>query len=137
MFLFSSHIRKCKIIQKMLKNKKIMPDYIKSEEFKKLYILTCAILIVFSLGNMGVLLNFKAIQKNSGKMPVLSDNYKPPTDTHFYYTDFSEVNLPYLTDIIKLPFGTLSIGDILIYTCVITLIILLEYLKKIYERNHI
>lgn len=62
---------------------------------------------------MGMVFNFYAITSNDGRMPVES-NYGFDTERHFSFQNKDEVKFYYLTDIIKLPFTIVSIGDIII-----------------------
>lgn len=74
------------------------------------------IAIVFSslILIVGITLNFLAITKNGGRMPFYTTYYSS-TETHFSFTDFNEVNYPYLTDIINFPKRLyFSIGDAVI-----------------------
>lgn len=73
------------------------------------------------LGILGGGLNMMAIAQNYGKMPVFGvSGYNK---THFGFTDFSQVAMPYLTDIIKVPGCKymISVGDILIFVAIAVL----------------
>ena len=63
---------------------------------------------------LGALVNLFVMVVNGGKMPVYTGFYFE-TDLHFGFTNFSEVNYPYFTDIINLHWFIISIGDILIF----------------------
>lgn len=59
--------------------------------------------------------NTMVVAKNGGRMPVY--NSAVDSRTHFGFTEFSEVLMPFGTDIIRIP-GipyVMSIGDILIF----------------------
>ena len=64
---------------------------------------------------IGVSCNLIAI-KNNYKMPVYNWKYDlSEVKFHFAYTNFSQVEYPYLTDIIPIADGIFSIGDLLIF----------------------
>lgn len=75
---------------------------------KQITLLTWVIILI-----IGGLANIAAISYNGGKMPVLGIGYYA-SDSHFGYTDFDEVRIPHLTDIIP-AFGRIwSFGDVII-----------------------
>ena len=80
-----------------------------------LYQIEMIILVILIIG-----INFNAVVTNSnqGKMPVKNGH---STETHFSYQNNSEVKYWYLSDIIKLPYITMSIGDMLLYISIIGL----------------
>ena len=83
--------------------------------FATLWILTLFLTV-------GVSLNLQAVISNEGGMPVQGSGQD--TETHFYYTDPSEVNYYYLTDIMKLPVTKdrtlyFSIGDLLMVVSIL------------------
>lgn len=86
---------------------------------------------------VGLSLNLQAVLGNEGKMPVqgLIDN----RDIHFSFTDPSEVNNYYLTDMMKVPLTNdrilfFSIGDVIMVLSIISMFsITLFYFRK--ERN--
>lgn len=76
-------------------------------------------LIVFiiglGLGSVGMFLNFQAMNYNSNcQMPVYTDSFVSGK-YHYAYTNFSEVNLPFLTDVIPIGRAIISVGDIFIF----------------------
>jgi len=81
-----------------------------------IYLIT---VIGFSLLCIGISLNFKAVQTNEGRMPVVS-NLDLKTDTHYYFKDVSKINNLHLVDIYPIKDYTISIGDILIIAGMIT-----------------
>lgn len=82
-----------------------------------LYQIEMIILVILIIG-----INFNAIVTNSnqGKMPVKNGN---STKTHISYQNNNEVKYWYLSDIIKLPYLAMSIGDVLLYISMIGIII--------------
>lgn len=62
----------------------------------------------------GAVSNLNAVALNGGKMPVYSE-YNLSSPIHFSFQDFSEVNVPYQTDIIHLFNRVMSIGDLMIF----------------------
>jgi hypothetical protein len=64
---------------------------------KKQIIVINLILIVFA----GAFLNIGAVLKNEGKMPVYTGYYYE-TDTHIGFSDPSQVNVFFATDIFKI-----------------------------------
>lgn len=80
------------------------------DEVKKLKFRMRVLELVF-LVLVGALFNLAAISQNGGLMPVYSStDYSGPR--HFSFSDPSEVNAFYLTDIIKIGYFYVSIGDI-------------------------
>lgn len=74
-------------------------------------------------------INFNAVvtNANQGKMPVKS-GYS--TKTHVSYQNNSEVKYWYLSDIIKLPYVAMSIGDLLLYISLTSTIVCFALIIK-------
>lgn len=85
------------------------------------YLYVTHFLLFFML--LGVSFNFLAITENSGKMPVWR-MYIGVSKTHFTFHNFSEVNYPWLTDIIPFIDSRFSLGDIFIALPWLILVIL-------------
>lgn len=63
---------------------------------------------------VGAFFNAVAVLNNYGKMPVKADwNVSEISDRHFSFTNNSEVNFYYFTDIIYIYDGYYSLGDLL------------------------
>lgn len=78
----------------------------------ELLMLCLSLTILFS----GVLLNYTVISKNDCKMPVPGGKYDiDMDDKHFFFESKDEVKYYYLSDIIVIFGGAISIGDILIF----------------------
>ncbi len=83
---------------------------------KKIISVLVLIVLFCGLFLIGVIFNTWVQKANGGKMPfklsiIYEGVYSYSDDTHFSYTDNSEVKYPILTDIIKTPFGIASLGD--------------------------
>ena len=82
----------------------------KVELYKVLAI--CSMLL--NVGMLGGALNLWVVSVNGGRMPVhemyIPSDYK---DTHFTFYDFSQVDYPLLSDIIRVKGTAISIGDFL------------------------
>jgi hypothetical protein len=88
------------------------------------------IILVLVIAIVGGLSNFLAIYSNSCKMPVFNLEYEPSSG-HSVFTNFSQVKYPYLTDIIKISVIYFSIGDLLMYSALgALLIVLFTYIVK-------
>ncbi len=89
-----------------------MEKKLETREFE-LLMLCLSLTILFS----GVLLNYTVISKNDCKMPVPGGKYSiDMDDKHFFFESKDEVNYYYyLSDIIVLFGGAISVGDILIF----------------------
>jgi len=77
---------------------------------------------LFILFFIGVILNMGVIIFNDSKMPVFfyeGEEVKDVPDYYVAFTDFKEVNYPYLSDIIKIKSLKFSIGDIIMFSSVI------------------
>lgn len=75
----------------------------------------------------GVVFNYIAIIENGCKMPVKTNWMGYETKRHFGYMYFEEVNYPILTDIFNISILIVSIGDILMVSGL--LIIVLDLIK--------
>lgn len=69
----------------------------------------------------GGLCNFKVIQENGGRMPVLAD-FHYESDKHFTYQNKEEVNSSYLSDIYPIGDSYYSIGDLIMFVACSTMI---------------
>lgn len=96
---------------------------VKSRRNTVLLILILSILISF----MGALFNTIAVQNNNCKMPVYTENIIH-ADSHFSFTDISQVKAFYLTDIFHIGYYFFSIGDFLMYSAILSMILLLTYI---------
>lgn len=81
------------------------------------------VIIIFSLLslNVGGAMNFIAVQKNGGRMPVLAD-YKINTDRHFSYQEDNKPQAWIFSDIIPTKYYILSIGDLLMVVGIMVMI---------------
>lgn len=79
---------------------------------------------ILLLAIIGMICNFEAMINNEGKMPVFDKEYPYGNDSigfyegdtfHFAYNNTDNVNFWFLTDIIYLPFGISSIGDVIMF----------------------
>lgn len=100
-------------------------NYIKHQNkiiFRLIFLLMLLLLIL-----LGGVSNSFVIQKNGGKMPVLSSNYFE-TEKHFGYRNINEVKWYILSDIIKIKGNsyleryTHSIGDLFLYVAIVGII---------------
>lgn len=84
---------------------------VEKREFELLMLcLSLAIIII------GVLLNYAVIVNNHCRMPVVDGEYsKIMDDKHFFFEHKESINYYYLSDIIIIFKGAISIGDILIF----------------------
>ena len=101
-----------------------------NEQVIRTMLITTFIFIIILTGGV---MNFKAIQHNQGKMPVLM-NFYYFSDTHFSYENKSEVNVWYFTDIIKIRNSYFSIGDMLLFTGAFAFIVWSFYLILRYRK---
>lgn len=81
---------------------------------------------------IGVVCNITAIAFNGGKMPVFTSGVVPSFYIPFQH--FSEVSVPYLTDIFSFGFIIFSIGDVFLLVSVIGMFTLV--IKRIARRKH-
>ena len=71
-------------------------------------------LISLTILIIGILANFLVITENGGRMPVYTEKYSWKSNSHFTYTNESEVAYHFLTDQYKLHGSKIySLGDIL------------------------
>lgn len=93
------------------------------EKFKSIVFIPLVLLI---LSFVGALMNMSAIWKNKCRMPVYSIIYPYGEDlTHFNFNNFSNVRLPYLTDIFPFFHYKYSLGDLVIFLSLFGLILFL------------
>jgi len=81
----------------------------------------CIIIIL-----LGVSLNFIAIRSNNNMMPVYNTHVPFENLRYCEFNNFSEINFPYLSDVISTNFGIISIGDILVTGGFLFLVILIS-----------
>lgn len=80
---------------------------------------------------VGTLLNFNVMMNNNGKMPVYFE-YNYTSAGHFSFQNKSEVPYWYLSDVIPIYIGKISIGDIFIISGIFLYIwIFVGYVKSI------
>ena len=88
-----------------------MLNYKKYTKREKYLFGICLFLVIISFATAS---NFLAIQKNEGRMPVLSP-YRIGTDKHFNYLEDSEINYPFLADRFEIGLLAFSLGDSLFF----------------------
>lgn len=102
----------------------------------KKQILFSLILVLVSI--IGSFLNLFVVHSNGNLMPVYADWTWSDDDKHFIFTDKSEVNYFYLTDIIPIQLmkfkGRMSVGDILLFSAMILQITMgIIHLTKVWK----
>lgn len=93
---------------------------IRFARFRKQTIFALLSMFFCTMVLMGGILNLQTVAANGGRMPVLGtfDDGKTviDTDEHFSFTDYSQVELPYLADIFYIKnIMYYSIGDAMIW----------------------
>lgn len=89
------------------------PIAIELKRLKKRILINDIFIIIF----LGFVLNMGVIIYNDSRMPVYfyeGEGIPEVDDSYLPFTDFDEVNYPYLSDIFKISRLKFSLGDILI-----------------------
>jgi len=103
-------------------------------------VLFFALNVIMTFFILGLVCNGLVVNNNGQRMPVKMD-YEYSSDRHFSYNDSSQVNYPFLSDIISTPYGIYSIGDFLmlfvLIALILTIIIYSIWKYKKYKKSQI
>jgi len=79
---------------------------------------------LFLIFLLGAILNISVMVFNENKMPVYSKQDVSVPEHYVLFSDFEEVNYPYLSDIFKIKGLRFSVGDVLMFSMVTSIIFL-------------
>src|SRR3990167_11233104 len=87
----------------------------------KLNIVLIKIIFCLLLLMAGMTMQYMVMTNNGGKMPFYAE-YDYEDNKYISFNDKQEVKYPYLSDIIKLPPGLWSLGDITMFSATLLMI---------------